>query len=541
MNLFSSANTFGFYPDTADGFNPAKPGGIPAGWDFIIITSSNEAQALSFRKQIKFRLDKEFLPRESTYAVIPDIDNKRIGSGGAVFNVIKYIYENSVGEDRFSGKRILVINSGGDSKRVPQYSACGKIFSPVPRTLSKGISATLFDEIIKSVADLRLKIPAGMLILTGDILLSFDTLCIELDALDAAAFSVKENIETGKNHGVFIPDEQGNVKKFMHKSPLEDLEKHGAKDSDGNVHLDTGAIWFGVNVVNDLFELISYGGKVDDNKFKAFANEEARLSFYADFVYPMAREASLDSFYSEKPEGEHTKELRLCRKELWNVLHKYPMKLVDLSPAPFIHFGTTSEILKMITSDIEKYAHFGWKREVNTNAVTSGRFSSNGSFVDDNSEIGEGSYIENSSILNSKIGRNCIISNTSLDSVEIPDNIVVHCLKQNDEDFVVRIYGIQDNPKLGLDDGGTFLGISIRKFLINHKMEASDLWDSEPYNLWNAKLYFKSNSLRQSLLCALALCEESAKKWEITRRVSLKQSYESADIDYKFCRKEMGN
>ena len=96
----------------------------PALWDYIILTASNESQAQSYREQIEYRLEEGKLPRETVYAVIPDPDGKRVGSGGATLSVLRYIRER---ESTFTGKKILVIHSGGDSKRVPQYSACGKI------------------------------------------------------------------------------------------------------------------------------------------------------------------------------------------------------------------------------------------------------------------------------------------------------------------------------------------------------------------------------------------------------------------------------
>jgi len=531
VNLLSSADADGCDPETLDRCNSLLQDNIHPVWDFIILTASNEEQALSYRKQIEFRLEKGLLSKDIHYAVVPDIEGKRIGSGGATLNVLRYIRDCSIDVDCFSGKHILVINSGGDSMRIPQYSACGKIFAPVARELSEGISATFFDEIIKSVAELPSRLPAGMLILAGDILLVFDPLRIELTGCDAAAMSVSENILKGTNHGVFIPDDEGNVKKFMHKSSIADLREFGAEDNDSNVHLDTGAIWLGENIINDLLKLLLTGSKINNEKYKKFINEKARLSFYADFVYPMARDSCLDRFYLEIPEGGYTDELKNCRTSLWQALHKYSMKLVDMSPAFFIHFGTTAELLKIMTSDIEKYACFGWKSAVNTNIDASGKFSVNSSFVDKNTEIGDGSYIENSLIYNSKVGKNCIISNTTLNLVKIPDNVVIHSLKQNDGDFVVRIYGINDDPKLGFYDGGTFLGIPIRNFLKEHRLKVSDLWDSEPYCLWDAKLFCKSASMSQSLEYALSLCTDSAGSCEIDRRVSLQQSYEKADID----------
>jgi len=532
MNSRSLANSGKSYPRLEGICNSNLPKGVPAGWDFIILTASNENQASGYRKQIEYRLASGLLPKNVHYAVVPDIKDKRIGSGGAIFNVLKHIRETSNEDDCFSGKRILVINSGGDSMRVPQYSACGKLFLPVPRELSEGISATLFDEILKSVDEVSSQMPAGMLTVTGDILIVFDQRQIKLTGCDAAAISVNENIRTGVNHGVFIPDIKGNVRIFLHKSSIDELRDSGAEDSGGNVHLDTGAIWFGSSVIKNLFKLISTGGKIDDGKFAEFVNEKARLSFYADFVYPMARDSSLERFYQERTEGVYSDELKNCRTALWQVLHKYSMKFVDLSPAHFIHFGTTAELLKMMTGDINKYACLGWKSEVNTNVITSGRFTVNNSFVDEFTDIGDGSYIENSSVHNSKVGKNCIVSNIILDSADIPSNMVVHCLKQNDGDYVARIYGINDDPKKGIDDGGIFLGIPINEFMRMHKLKISDLWESEPYDLWDAKLFLKSRSLPESIMHALRLCTGSAAISEDTPCVSLKQSYLNVNADY---------
>ena len=129
------------YHDCWDDYNRSlKLKNFPK-WDYVILTASNEQQAEGFRKQIEER--KDFLPKETTFVAIPDRDGKRVGSGGATLEVLKYLHEK---ETSFDNLRILVIHSGGDSKRVPQYSALGKLFSPVPHALPNGRNATLFDE-----------------------------------------------------------------------------------------------------------------------------------------------------------------------------------------------------------------------------------------------------------------------------------------------------------------------------------------------------------------------------------------------------------
>lgn len=91
-------------------------------WDYLIITASNEEQAANFREQIAYRQERGLLPSRIHYAVLPDPEGKRVGSGGATLHVMKYIREQEPDcKNPFEGKRILVIHSGGDSKRVPQY------------------------------------------------------------------------------------------------------------------------------------------------------------------------------------------------------------------------------------------------------------------------------------------------------------------------------------------------------------------------------------------------------------------------------------
>lgn len=174
-------------------------------WDYLIITASNEEQAANFREQIAYRLERGLLPSRIHYAVLPDPEGKRVGSGGATLHVMKYIREQEPDcKNPFEGKRILVIHSGGDSKRVPQYSAMGKLFSPVPRELPNGRASTLFDEFIIGMSGVPSRFREGMLVLSGDVLLLFNPLQIDAQFHGAAAISIKEDVSIGKNHGVFL-------------------------------------------------------------------------------------------------------------------------------------------------------------------------------------------------------------------------------------------------------------------------------------------------------------------------------------------------
>ena len=84
----------------------------------------------------------------------------------------------------------------------------------------------------------------------------------------------------------------------------------GAVDEHGYVDIDTGAVMMSVDLLNSLYSLID-----TEEKFAACVNEQARLSFYADFLYPLASDSTLEQYYQETPEGEFTPELRACREK----------------------------------------------------------------------------------------------------------------------------------------------------------------------------------------------------------------------------------
>lgn len=414
-------------------------------WDYVVLTASNEAQAQGYSEQINYRIANGLLSKRTEYAVIPDPDGRRVGSGGATLNVLKYLVQ-SYGVESLN-KRILVIHSGGDSKRVPQYSACGKLFSPVPRELPNGRPSSLFDEFIIGVSGIPGRMSGGMLVMSGDVLLLFNSLQIDLQYNGAAAISIKADANTGSHHGVYL-NEGGMVKKFLHKCSEEELKKQGAVNEQGNVDIDTGAVMLDSDFLSSLYSLISTDGNIDDSKFNKFVNEDARISFYGDFMYPLAADSTLEDYYLQAAEGELNEKLLECRKVLWDLLHDYSMKIICLSPAEFIHFGTTKELLELVSGKISEYELLGWGRQVCTNRPEDSHYSAHNSLIEESAVIGEGTYIENSIIGdNCTIGRGCVISNITLNNTSVPDGMVVHGLKLNNGKYTVRVYKVSDNPK----------------------------------------------------------------------------------------------
>lgn len=448
-------------------------------WDYILLTASNEHQAQSFREQIDAR--KDFIPSRTTVAIIPDEGGVRVGSGGATLAVLKHLAQSG----GWSGKRILVIHSGGDSKRVPQYSALGKLFSPVPHCLPDGRSSTLFDEFLIAMSAVPGRIREGMLLLSGDVLLLFNPLLIDWSGSGAAVISFKEDVETGKNHGVFLRGGDGFVRSFLHKQSVETLRACGAVNDRNAVDIDTGAILFGVDLLDALWSLISTdGGAPDEAKYRAFVNDTVRLSLYGDFQYPLAADSTLEAFCREKPEGGYSEALTACRTAIWNALRLFRMKLLRLAPAKFIHFGTTREILRLMESGIEDYKELGWDRRVN---CSMGKASGYNSVISSRATVDDSAYLEVSYVHGeSRVGKGCILSYIDVYNQTIPDGVVLHGLKQADGNFVCRIYSVDDNPK-------------------NNRLFGRALPDWLGDSLWAAPIYPEKKTVDEAVKAALEL------------------------------------
>ena len=496
------------YLDTWDNYILAKESKIHPTWDYVVLTASNDFQAKGYEQQIQERID--FLPKRTKFITVPDEGNQRVGSGGATLSVIRKIKEL---EGKFEGLRILVIHSGGDSKRIPQYSALGKLFSPVPRMLPDGRSSTLFDEIIISMSTVATRIQEGMVLLSGDVLLLFNPLKINFSLSDVGCLTFKIPPEIGKNHGVFLSGKDGYVKKCLQKRSVETLKEVGAVDENGFVDIDTGAIIFSTKYMEVLYSLID-----NDKKYLDLVNSKVRLSLYIELLFPLALDSTLELFLKEKPEGEMCDELIEARKKIWDLIKKNNLKLkqIKLSPSAMIHFGSIPEIMNLMNKEMDEYRDIGWNNIINS---SSDNVSSYNSILTPGCQVGENVYVEISYIhKNAIIGKNVLLSFIEINDEIIPDDVVLHGLKQNNGKIVCRIFGINDNPK-------------------EEKLFGKEI-SSLPFglsgNLWNAALYPECDTIKEAVSSALNIYkiannEGNIEEWKKYNRKSLSSGFNDAD------------
>lgn len=150
--------------------------GARRGWDTCVLTASDERQAAMYQRQLDWRREGHLLPVNTQFLVLPDPSGQRIGSGGATLCALRQV-AGGAGSGvpqqpvTLGPERILIIHSGGDSRRLPHSSVTGKLFARVPRVLPDGRASTVFDEFLISLSGLAAELPAGVLVLSGDVLL----------------------------------------------------------------------------------------------------------------------------------------------------------------------------------------------------------------------------------------------------------------------------------------------------------------------------------------------------------------------------------
>lgn len=507
-------------------------------WDWVVVTASNERQAEGYRRQLDARLEEGRLPRGARYLVIPDTGGRRIGSGGATFNAYAAIAE-SVGASEVSSQKILLIHSGGDSKRAPQYSSRGKMFAPAPHVLPNGSIATLFDDLMVAAAGVPARIQGGTLVLPSDTSVVFSPLQLDLESSPAAGLSMKASASEGSDHGVFLAGAGGKVARFLHKLPERTLRDRGAVDGYGQVDVDTGCIWLGKPVVESLVGLVAPQGRVDEERLARFAGPEACLRLYADFLFPLATEAALEEYLGQAPEGSATEELDACRRELWAALSGLDMDLIRLSPSRYVHFGTTWEALDLFTKRVGDYSYLGWTRQVGSLCEADCSPALSNALVERGAVVSDSAYIENATVeRGARVGEGAIVSGIAVPAGRVvPDGVAVHGCPLEDGRWVCRAYGVEDNPKES--SSSPFLGATLDEVMERTGVSRESLWSRSPASIWNAEVYPVCDTREAALDAALSLCRiargaataDEVAAWRRAPKASLNSSFNSADVE----------
>ena len=179
---------------------------------------------------------------------------------------------------------------------------------------------------------------------------------------------------------------------------------------------------------------------------------------------------------------------------------------------------------------MEEYQELGWSRLVGSsikNITTAGY----NSVLSSSANIGKNCYLEVSYVHGeAEVGENSVLSYIDVHDEVIPSNVVLHGLKQRDGKFIVRIFGVNDNPKENKLFGKDLDEVS-KELNVN-------LWENDSHTLWSAALYPEKDTIDEALKAALNLygiltddSQADLLAWKEAEKKSLCSGFNDADPD----------
>lgn len=505
----------------------AGSGSVPW-WTTVIITASSARQAGRYEEELRLRRERGTVPEEVRYFVVPDWKDRRIGSGGATINALRVLaaesgIEQAAGpaESWWQRERVFIIHSGGDSRRLPQYSLSGKLFSALPVKTPWGDVSTVFDELLALSTPWAARVECGLVVASGDVILTFDAAELGWDRPGVCGVAMAESVEAASKHGVYILGDGGRVYSFLQKPSAAQVRAAGGLLTGGSVALDTGLLRFDPSVAARLTQL---GRQVSSLPF---------IDLYEHVSM------ALTGQWTPGPD-DHPACLSLA-----DTLTGIPFSC-NLVEGEFTHIGTTRAFRELFTEETNFSSLYAAQQRLG--AVAPEGVRSAGIIIDSllapGSELGPGAMaIECNLPLPARAGRGSILHGlTDLPlPVEVPEDTVVHqvsvALADGTRATVVRVYGVTDDAKRSVStSSATWFGRPVLEVLKTLGIDPEVVWTGIPASartLWNAQL-FPAGSVSQAWECAswmMGLSAEPAMAaWQSLPRLSLASSAHWADI-----------
>jgi fucokinase len=473
-------------------------------WDYLVVTASNAAQAAAYERQLAARR----IEGVGETLVVADLEGRRIGSGGSTLLCLIEILNRERarrGIDfrapgailRELGRlRILIIHAGGDSRRLPAYSPCGKIFVPLPGESGGSVPAALFDRLAPEF--LRLPgAPGQVLVAAGDALTRFDARDVAFDRPGLTALACYATPEEASRHGVFCPGPDSTVSLYLQKPSLALQQAAHAVNGDGLTPLDIGVMSLDASASAALLAAFGVGPVRDDAQddalaFDPFSRERLLrlgVDLYREICCAMGT-AATPEHYIRSTGSSGSKWTPDQLGELFPALHAIPFHVAVVAECRFLHFGSSRQLIEsgLELLSLETGAPpASTVLTVNCAVTPPGLIRGRTSWV-------EGCRVHAALDLE---GRNLVAGVDVETPLSLPSGASLEVLPGHDRSgartWFVRCYGIDDTFKRSIADGGEFCGRGLLDWLARVGVAPDAVWpdtqDAAGRSLWNARVF----------------------------------------------------
>jgi galactokinase/mevalonate kinase-like predicted kinase len=272
-----------------------------------------------------------------------DPKSRRLGSGGGAIHLLHQAWLARGSKQAsarlfawLAAEQRLVLNAGGESRRLPAYAALGKALMPLPPI--DGLAPRRFDQML---ADFQLPAyrqvlreagpRAAVLVTAGDVWLDFDPLQIPAVSADIVGIGMRATPEVARDFGVYFAGKSRRpadpaeipIARFLQKPPPAEIRRRATRY---NFYVDTGMWLLSLEALRLLFRRCGW-----DERRQRFATPDghpAPLDLYTEIGAALGKETV--------PAAE-------LRRLGWSRL---TTSVIPLSQAAFHHLGSTRQLFE---------------------------------------------------------------------------------------------------------------------------------------------------------------------------------------------------
>ena len=270
-----------------------------------------------------------------------DPPGRQLGSGGGTVNILFEAWQAAGGGslgDWLAADQRLVINAGGESRRLPAYAGIGKAFIPLP--MVPGLYAQRFDQMLcdfQLPAYTQLLVEAGskarVMLTSGDVWLQFNPLAMPRAACDIVGVGMRVSPELAQHFGVFFvaradrerANRERKIAFFLQKPSPDEICGHLA---DHDFFVDTGMWLLSTAAATAMFECC--GWDAAQHAFDTPDHGPGYLDFYGHVAPALGAQRPSDAPAPDAPLADLT------------------ASVIPLEDARFLHLGSSRQLFDVM-------------------------------------------------------------------------------------------------------------------------------------------------------------------------------------------------
>ncbi|MFZ4575547.1 MAG: fucose pyrophosphorylase domain-containing protein, partial [Phycisphaerales bacterium] len=432
------------------------------GFNDVVLTASGDSQAAGYRAELNARRARGLLPHGVEFHVVPDPGGRRVGSGAATCVAIQTVARaHGLPPARLvENRRVLILHSGGDARRLPAYAAQGKVFLPLPRSDERGAGFALFDLLLQDLASPTLGEGGRLVIAAGDLYLALARQPLNLGGDDFVGVAFRGTADTGTRHGVYVAYAEGHIETFLQKPTLEYAAASRAIDPEGFVLVDTGVVSLSSRGTGAMLHAALAGGK---NSLVSLAidGRSPPLDLYEHILIGLLSNSTPAEFADTLGANPaHAAALRALKSSLASLTCR-----VRVAPhSRFLHVGTTREMLERLGPGFAEDPKPGG---LVFNSIAHAGISAKGSYVVESCELRRRPKLDGDNVL---VGVPSVYNN----ALHLRKGLGLVVLPISTDRWSAIVFGDRDDFKTTFVKGGTFLNRPFGTAID----EASTLWNA---------------------------------------------------------------